>query len=199
MDGEHVFKTLIIGDSSVGKSNLLLRFSDNIFHDTFLPTIGVDFKIKSVNVYDKSIKLNIWDTAGQDRFKTITQAYYKGAHGIVVVFDITERNSFEHVQNWFQEIKKNAGETVVKILVGNKVDLQESRAVQKSEGEALARSLGVLYVETSAKTGENVDSVFMNLSKQIYDALPENEKNPGKQQGASIDGQRRKSGASSCC
>lgn len=199
MDGEHVFKTLIIGDSSVGKSNLLLRFSDNIFHDTFLPTIGVDFKIKSVNVYDKSIKLNIWDTAGQDRFKTITQAYYKGAHGIVVVFDLTERNSFEHVQNWFQEIKKNAGETVVKILVGNKVDLQESRAVQKSEGEALARSLGVLYVETSAKTGENVDSVFMNLSKQIYDALPENEKNPGKQQGASIDGQRRKSGASSCC
>lgn len=199
MDGEHVFKTLIIGDSSVGKSNLLLRFSDNIFHDTFLPTIGVDFKIKSVNVYDKSIKLNIWDTAGQDRFKTITQAYYKGAHGIVVVFDLTERNSFEHVQNWFQEIKKNAGETVVKILVGNKVDLQESRAVQKSEGEALARSLGVLYVETSAKTGENVDSVFMNLSKQIYDALPENEKNPGKQQGASIDAQRRKSGASSCC
>lgn len=199
MDGEHVFKTLIIGDSSVGKSNLLLRFSDNIFHDTFLPTIGVDFKIKSVNVYDKSIKLNIWDTAGQDRFKTITQAYYKGAHGIVVVFDLTERNSFEHVQNWFQEIKKNAGETVVKILVGNKVDLQESRAVQKSEGEALARSLGVLYVETSAKTGENVDSVFMNLSKQIYDTLPENEKNPGKQQGASIDAQRRKSGASSCC
>jgi Ras-related protein Rab-1A len=101
MEGEHVFKTLIIGDSSVGKSNILLRFSDNVFHDTFLPTIGVDFKIKNVNVYDKQIKLNIWDTAGQDRFKTITQAYYKGANGIVVVFDITDRTSFDHVQNWF--------------------------------------------------------------------------------------------------
>lgn len=180
MEGEHVFKTLIIGDSSVGKSNLLLRFSDNVFHDTFLPTIGVDFKIKNVNVYDKSIKLNIWDTAGQDRFKTITQAYYKGANGIVVVFDITDRITFDHVQNWFQEIKKNAGEGVVRVLVGNKADLQDSRAVQKSEAEELAKSLGVFYIETSAKTGENVDSVFINLSRQIYDALPENEKNPGK-------------------
>jgi Ras-related protein Rab-1A len=97
MEGEHVFKTLIIGDSSVGKSNILLRFSDNVFHETFLPTIGVDFKIKNVSVYDKTIKLNIWDTAGQDRFKTITQAYYKGANGIVVVFDITDRVSFDHV------------------------------------------------------------------------------------------------------
>ncbi len=186
MEGEHVFKTLIIGDSSVGKSNLLLRFSDNVFHDTFLPTIGVDFKIKNVSVYDKSIKLNIWDTAGQDRFKTITQAYYKGAHGIVVVFDITDRTSFEHVSNWFSEIKKNAGEGVVKILVGNKADLSESRAVQVSEAEELAKSLGVHYLETSAKTGENVDQVFTNLSKQIYDTLPENEKNPNKQNGSNL-------------
>lgn len=97
MEALHIFKILIIGDSSVGKSNILLRFSDNIFYDTFLPTIGVDFKIKNVNVYDKAIKLNIWDTAGQDRFKTITQAYYKGAHGVIVVFDLTEKVSFEHV------------------------------------------------------------------------------------------------------
>lgn len=190
MEGEHVFKTLIIGDSSVGKSNLLLRFSDNVFHDTFLPTIGVDFKIKNVSVYDKSIKLNIWDTAGQDRFKTITQAYYKGAHGIVVVFDITDRTSFEHVSNWFSEIKKNAGEGVVKILVGNKCDLTDSRAVQITEAEELAKSLGVHYLETSAKTGENVDQVFTNLSKQIYDTLPENEKNPNKQNGNNLGSQR---------
>ena len=97
MEGQHIFKVLIIGDSSVGKSNILLRFSDNIFYETFLPTIGVDFKIKNLSVYEKQVKLNIWDTAGQDRFKTITAAYYKGAHGVIVVFDITDRNSFDHV------------------------------------------------------------------------------------------------------
>ena len=88
---DHIFKILIIGDSSVGKSNILLRFSDNIFHETFLPTIGVDFKIKNIKLMEKSVKLNIWDTAGQERFKTITATYYKGSHGIILVYDITDR------------------------------------------------------------------------------------------------------------
>ena len=93
----HTFKILIIGDSSVGKSNILLRFSDGIFHETFLPTIGVDFKIKQLNIRDEPIKLNIWDTAGQERFKTITATYYKGSFGIIIVYDITDRDSFDHV------------------------------------------------------------------------------------------------------
>ena len=96
-DVDLIFKILITGDSSVGKSNILLRFSENLFHDTFLPTIGVDFKIRNVNIQDKRIKLNIWDTAGQERFKTITSTYYKGTHGVLLVYDITDADSFNHV------------------------------------------------------------------------------------------------------
>ena len=99
-DVDHIFKILIIGDSSVGKSNILLRFSDNIFHETFLPTIGVDFKIKNLTVKNQSVKLNIWDTAGQERFKTITSTYYKGSHGIIMVYDVTDRNSFNNINSW---------------------------------------------------------------------------------------------------
>lgn len=199
MDGEYVFKTLIIGDSSVGKSNLLLRFSDNIFHDTFLPTIGVDFKIKNISVYDKSIKLNIWDTAGQDRFRTITSAYYKGAQGVIIVYDVTDRQTFENIQNWRQEVKKNAGECVQVLMVGNKCDLQDSRAVSTKEAQDLADSLNMLYIETSAKTGERVEEVFTTLSKQIYDALPENEKNIGKQGSQSLTNQRQRQTQGGCC
>ena len=150
-DVDHIFKILIIGDSSVGKSNLLLRFSDDTFHDTFLPTIGVDFKIKTLNVSNNKIKLNIWDTAGQERFKTITATYYKGSHGIVLVYDITDRNSFTNISNWLKEIKKQAGPGVVKFLVGNKCDLQEERNVTFQEGKELADSIGVSFLETSAK------------------------------------------------
>ncbi len=128
-DVDHIFKILIIGDSSVGKSNILLRFSDDIFHDTFLPTIGVDFKIKNVNINNHSIKLNIWDTAGQERFKNITATYYKGGHGIIVVYDITDRNSFNNVTNWINEIKQQASPSVIRYLIGNKCDLEEEREV----------------------------------------------------------------------
>ena len=131
---DHIFKILIIGDSSVGKSNILLRFSDGIFHDTFLPTIGVDFKIKNLNLMNQQIKLNIWDTAGQERFKTITATYYKGSHGIIVCYDITDRESFNNVNNWLTEIKKHAGANVVKFLVGNKCDMEDERVVSKEEG-----------------------------------------------------------------
>ena len=126
-DVDHIFKILIIGDSSVGKSNILLRYSDNIFHENFLPTIGVDFKIQNLNIQNQSIKLNIWDTAGQERFKTITATYYKGAHGVMIVFDLTDRNSFNNVNSWLNEVKKHAGGQVVKMIIGNKCDLSEER------------------------------------------------------------------------
>ena len=128
-DVDYIFKILIIGDSSVGKSNILLRFSDNIFHETFLPTIGVDFKIKTVQLNNKTIKLQIWDTAGQERFKTITSAYYKGAHGIIIVYDITDKDTFNNVSSWIAEAKKHGGSNIVRMLVGNNCDLDNERKV----------------------------------------------------------------------
>jgi Ras-related protein Rab-1A len=115
---------LLIGNSGVGKSSLLVRFAEDIFTDNFMPTIGVDFKIKTVDVDSKQIKLQIWDTAGQERFKTITSSYYKGAHGIIVVYDITDRESFSNIQTWMAEVEKHASDNISRILVGNKCDLE---------------------------------------------------------------------------
>jgi Ras-related protein Rab-1A len=129
-DYDYLFKLLLIGNSSVGKSSLLLRFSDNIFSEryhfylfSFLPTIGVDFKIRTFESSGSTVKLQIWDTAGQERFKTITASYYKGAHGIILVYDITDRQSFKDIENWLAEVDKYGNENVVKMLVGNKSDL----------------------------------------------------------------------------
>lgn len=196
-DVDYIFKILIIGDSSVGKSNLLLRFSDNIFHDTFLPTIGVDFKIRNVTVGDKSIKLNIWDTAGQERFKTITAAYYKGAHGIILVFDITDRDTFNNISSWLGEIRKHAGPNVVRLLVGNKCDLDSDRKVTQKEAKDFAESQGMTYIETSAKARINVDEAFMTLTKQVYEALPDNEKK--QDTGSSNLRAERKQPGGGCC
>ena len=183
-DVDHIFKVLIIGDSSVGKSNILLRFSDNIFHDTFLPTIGVDFKIRNVKMADQTIKLNIWDTAGQERFKTITSTYYKGAHGIILAYDITDRESFNNVNNWLAEVKKHAGPQVIKLLVGNKCDLENERVVTSKEAKEFSDSLGISFLETSAKQKINIDEAFMTLTKQIYELLPETERRGEEKLGA---------------
>lgn len=175
-DVDYIFKVLIIGNSAVGKSNILLRFSDNIFHETFLPTIGVDFKIRNLSIANKSMKLNIWDTAGQERFKTITSAYYKGAQGIILVYDITDPDSFHNIPNWINEVRKHAGPNVVRLLVGNKCDLEADRKVSAKEGKELADSLGIEFMEVSAKARINVDECFTLLSKQMYEQLPEADK-----------------------
>ena len=197
-DVDYIFKVLIIGDSSVGKSNILLRFSDNIFHDTFLPTIGVDFKIRNVTVGEKSIKLNIWDTAGQERFKTITSAYYKGAHGIILVYDITDRDSFNNIGNWIAEVRKHAGPNVVKLLVGNKCDLEAERKVPTKEAKEFADSHNMSFLETSAKQRINIDDSFMMLTKQIYDLLPESDKRT-ESQAANLTNARKKDEKGGCC
>ena len=196
-DVDYIFKILIIGDSSVGKSNLLLRFSDNVFLDTFLPTIGVDFKIRNVTVGDKSIKLNIWDTAGQERFKTITAAYYKGAHGIILVYDITDRDSFNNVSSWLNEVRKHAGPNVTRLLVGNKCDLEADRKVTFAEGKEFATSQGMGFMETSAKTRVNIDEAFMALTKRVYEALPESERKD-KDDGVGLRA-GRKAASGGCC
>lgn len=120
---------MIIGDSGVGKSCLLLRFADDTYTDSFISTIGVDFKIRTVDLDGKTVKLQIWDTAGQERFRTITSSYYRGAHGIIVVYDVTDKESFENVKSWMAEIERYASDGVSKLLVGNKSDMTEQRAV----------------------------------------------------------------------
>uniref|UniRef100_A0A452XJR4 GTP-binding protein n=1 Tax=Aegilops tauschii subsp. strangulata TaxID=200361 RepID=A0A452XJR4_AEGTS len=138
---DYLFKLLLIGDSSVGKSCLLLRFADDAYVDTYISTIGVDFKIRTVELDGKSVKLQIWDTAGQERFRTITSSYYRGAHGIIIVYDVTDRESFNNVKQWLSEIDRYASDSVCKLLVGNKCDLVDSKVVDTEEAKVNPFSL----------------------------------------------------------
>ncbi|KAK9787878.1 hypothetical protein WJX73_007617 [Symbiochloris irregularis] len=174
-DYDHLIRLLLIGDSGVGKSCLLLRFSDDSFTSSFITTIGIDFKIKKLLLNGKWVKLQIWDTAGQERFRTITSAYYRGAMGIVVVYDVTDEASFNNVRNWMRNIEQHATDTVSnKVLVGNKCDMDESkRAVPYSKGQALADELGIQFFETSAKTNTNVSEVFQSVARDVMVRLQE--------------------------
>jgi len=165
---DYLFKLLLIGDSGVGKTSLLLRFADNKFLDSFITTIGVDFKIKKLDVDGKVIKLQIWDTAGQEKFRTITSSYYRGAHGIIVVFDVTNRESFMHVKGWLSDIDRYAqgNVKVQKMLVGNKSDLP-NREVTFKEAKAFADGLGIKFCETSAKQSDNVMDAFQMMVNEI--------------------------------
>src|SRR3990167_1127539 len=158
---DHLFKLLLIGDSGVGKSCLLLRFADDTYTESYISTIGVDFKIRTVSIGGVKIKLQIWDTAGQERFRTITSSYYRGAHGIIVVYDVTDQKSFDNIKKWLKEIDTFAGGAVQKLLVGNKCDLVNERTVTTEQGKALAQDLNIPFVETSAKDSTNVEDAFM--------------------------------------
>lgn len=161
---DFVFKILLIGNSAVGKSSLLMRFADDIFHETFLPTIGVDFKIRTIEHEGSKIKLQMWDTAGHEKFKTITSAYYKGAQGILLVFDLCDKKSFGDIKTWLSEVDRFSTNESVKILVGNKSDLISDRQVSKEEAERFAENEGMIYYEASAKNNSKVDTIFRNLS-----------------------------------
>lgn len=164
---DYLFKLLLIGDSGVGKSCLLLRFADDTYTDSYISTIGVDFKIRTVEVESKTVKMQIWDTAGQERFRTITSSYYRGAHGIIVVYDCTERESFDNVATWLGEIKKYASENVNILLVGNKSDLTEKKAVTTEEAKKFAEENKLELLETSAKNAINVENAFMKMAQNI--------------------------------
>ncbi|KAF3542407.1 hypothetical protein DY000_02006715 [Brassica cretica] len=171
-DYDYLIKLLLIGDSGVGKSCLLLRFSDGSFTTSFITTIGIDFKIRTIELDGKRIKLQIWDTAGQERFRTITTAYYRGAMGILLVYDVTDESSFNNIRNWIRNIEQHASDNVNKILVGNKADMDESkRAVPAAKGQALADEYGIKFFETSAKTNLNVEEVFFSIGRDIKQRL----------------------------
>ncbi|KAI3968061.1 hypothetical protein MKW92_041903 [Papaver armeniacum] len=164
---DYLFKLLLIGDSSVGKSCLLLRFSDDSFVESHISTIGVDFKISTLELEGKTVKLQIWDTAGQERFRTITSSYYRGAHGIIIVYDVTEKESFDNVKQWLSEIDRYANDTVCKLLVGNKCDLVEEKVVETETAKAFAEKLGISFLETSAKDSINVEQIFLTMAAEI--------------------------------
>uniref|UniRef100_K3WMV2 Uncharacterized protein n=1 Tax=Globisporangium ultimum (strain ATCC 200006 / CBS 805.95 / DAOM BR144) TaxID=431595 RepID=K3WMV2_GLOUD len=171
-----LIKLLLIGDSGVGKSCVLLRYSDDSFTTSFITTIGIDFKVKTIDIDGKRIKLQIWDTAGQERFRTITTAYYRGAMGILLVYDVTDDHSFQNIRNWMTQIKQNASSNVNKILIANKCDVDPSeRVVSTKQGQDLADEFGIKFFETSAKNNLNIDEAFRSIAVDIQKRLAESE------------------------
>jgi Ras-related protein Rab-8A len=166
---DQLVKILMIGESGVGKSNIIQRFTRNQFSTTHLPTIAIDFRMKVVDTGTSRLKMQIWDTAGQERFDTLTSGFFKGSDGIVVVYSVTDRHSFERVNKWVNEIHTHAPETVKVMLVGNKIDLEGERVIAREEGAALAEKHDLLFEETSAKTGENVPQIFSEIGRTIED------------------------------
>ncbi|UZJ54671.1 hypothetical protein CBS101457_003991 [Exobasidium rhododendri] len=207
---DYLIKLLLIGDSGVGKSCLLLRFCDDAWTPSFITTIGIDFKIRTIELDGKRIKLQIWDTAGQERFRTITTAYYRGAMGILLVYDVTDEKSFSNIRTWHSNIEQHASEGVSKILVGNKADWDEKRVVTVEQGQALADELGVRYVETSAKANTQVEDAFFTLARDVKGRLIDTAAASGASamgakssgaggQGIDVNASANSGGNSSCC
>ncbi len=164
---DYLFKILLIGDSGVGKSCLILRFAENMFIDSYISTIGVDFKIKTISLFDKIVKLQIWDTAGQERFRTITTSYYRGSHAILVVYDITSMESFRNVTSWLNEISNFANKNVQIMLIGNKSDLEHKRQVDQDLPKTLAFANDLTFFETSAKNCTNIHKAFEDIASKL--------------------------------
>ena len=190
---EAKYKILILGDSKVGKSCFLTRYADKTFQEDYLSTIGMDYKIKNYELENGDIiKLYIWDTAGQDRFRSITSNYYKGADGIILIYDITKQETFNNVRNWITSIKEEAPAKVVLILVGNKVDDEKHRTVQQSEGEKIADEYNLPFLECSAKSDINVTETFDVLVKKIVEINPKSKQGQKLQQNRIVFGEKKK-------
>ncbi|KAG0378959.1 GTP-binding protein of the rab [Mortierella sp. AD032] len=170
---DYLFKLLLIGDSGVGKSCLLLRFADDTYTESYISTIGVDFKIRTIELEGKTVKLQIVNgaLAGQERFRTITSSYYRGAHGIIVVYDVTDQDTFNNVKQWLAEIDRYASEGVNKLLVGNKSDLTNKKVVDYTVAKEFSDQLAIPFLETSAKSATNVEQAFLTMAKQIKDRM----------------------------
>jgi len=169
-------KYLAVGDSGVGKTSLLVRYCEDSFQTDYLSTIGVDFKIKRMELNHNQVTLNIWDTAGQERFRNITKSFYKGAHGIILTFSITDPVSFNHIESWIDQIKEVGNADTDMILVGAKSDLESDRKVSRKQAETLADKYSIQYVEVSAKEDTNISRVFEMLTQQVIERLKLDEK-----------------------
>ena len=165
---DYTVKIVIVGDSGVGKTNILCRFCDNEFKTSYVSTIGVDFKNKIIQVKDASIRLQIWDTAGQERFKNINQTYFKGAMAVILVYSVTDPQSYENVENWIKQIHEHSETDIIKFLVGNKCDLQEKK-IEFERGVKMANKFNMDFMEVSAKDGTNIRELFAKLGERIYD------------------------------
>jgi len=177
----------------VGKSCLLIRFTDDSWSESYVTTIGVDFKIKTLDIEGKSVKLQIWDTAGQERFRNIVSSYYRGAQGIMMVYDITDLESFQNLNSWLIEIEKNASKNVYKILVGNKSDLEKDRKVTFEQGKDFANQYGMKFFETSAKESKNVQESFVTMTKEIIKETSEKKINVHDEKNIKVDNLKKAS------
>ena len=167
---DYLFKILLIGDSGVGKTSLLFRYVEDVFNPEFQSTIGVDFKICTLAIDGRQVKMQLWDTAGQDRFRNIVASYYRGAHGIILVYDVSSQASFENIQNWMEEAQKHLNEHIPRLLVGNKVDMSPHE-VSTEAGESFAKSHHMGFIETSAKSAVNVRELFEQMVRGILSKL----------------------------
>ena len=163
------FKILLIGDLGVGKSCVILRYVEGDFPGNIMSSIGVDFKTKQIDLDDRLIKLQIWDTAGHEKFRTITTSYYKSAHAIIILYDITQKASFDHIRNWITEIDKFGKQGVLKVIVGNKLDMENNRKITKEVAENLALKYGIKLWEVSAKDNTNIEEMFLDTIKTLLE------------------------------
>ena len=167
MSADYIIKLLTLGETEVGKTSIVLRYSDDKFHDNKIATIGIDFKIKIIKKGNEKIKVSIYDTAGQERFKNIVKHYYKGANGVLLIYDITKRDTFEKLEFWLEDLKENSDNlnNLFIYLIGNKNDLEERREVDFEEANKFAKEKNIPYIEVSAKTGNNIKKLFDEMIK----------------------------------
>mmetsp|Transcript_36910 Transcript_36910/g.85269 ORF Transcript_36910/g.85269 Transcript_36910/m.85269 type:complete len:208 (-) Transcript_36910:49-672(-) len=200
-DYDHLFKILLIGDAGVGKSSIMLRFTDDSFDQHINSTIGVDFKVKMLKTRGTRVKMTIWDTAGQERFRTLTSSYYRGAQGIILTYDVTRADSFASLDQWLQEMEvycPGGGREVVKLLVGNKID--KDRVVEREVAEEWARSKGMIFLETSAKTNVGIKQAFQEVVEKILEnPLLLTNTAPGKPKGVGLSSANDDKPQGGCC